>query len=314
MKRSIILLCLIAFVLTAQAGSKRKIKRIGSGHVLFDKAIKIHERVDILSDVIASADSATSKGRSAVQERDSILGKALDYYQELIDVYPHSRLRYRALNNMASVYYTLKKYDGAIATCKRMLASDADDKETGGVGSGFMGEPYTNYKNRAAKMAASICLRQGSYAEALRYVALTKQYPYQHFCGNEYEADRIYVATLYGRAYMGLHLYDSAQAVLFPYLLYGGGASNNEAVEVIYELLLKTHTKEEIKAQLMEAFKNYRKGDNSDYIIVFFGTTIHITYITFIEALHGPAAKTDDPTQKIEELMKDSQLMYLLNR
>lgn len=324
MKRLMILLCLVTLTAAAAPHGKKKATtkasaRVhGRDEVLFDKALQLHELLDEdlhLDDVIYSADSATPKGHYAVEIRDAILGKAMDYYQELVDSFPRSPMRYRALNNMAYISDVMGDADEAIATYQRILDSDADDKEAGGIGSGIMAEPYANYKNRAARAAASISLRQGYYAQALRYLDLTARYPYHHFCGNEYAENDIYMATQYGRCYMALHQYDSAQEKLLPQLFNNALANNTRLVDLAYELLLRNHSKEELKAQYLEAFKNYKaevktndKYSYTEYSITYMGTRI------ILPSWHLHDTQPDKAAEAINELAQNAYFLKLLDK
>jgi hypothetical protein len=158
------------------------------------------------------------------------------------------------------------------------LNSNANDREKGGRGSGIMAEPYANFKNSAAKTLAHIYIADSNFSEAINYVDLTKKYPYNHFCGNEYAWDRVYVNWLYATCYIGLKEYDKAYAVLVPNLLEDGLADNSVLVEMCYETLLKTHSKEEMKVEYERAFKNVETKKVKSR-----KDEIDVCYITFFE-------------------------------
>jgi tetratricopeptide (TPR) repeat protein len=203
--RTIFIFILFGQITFAQDNSVQK------DFLLFEKGYTLQTLVDEdleLNDVINSSDSSTSEKDFAEEIKEIILERALENYQELIDSFPNSKLLYRAMNNKGYIELDLDDIEEAEKTFKKIIDSEADDEEIGGPGLGLMSEPYTNYKNRAAKALANIYLEKEDFAEALKFLDLTKKYPYYHFCGNEYEADEIYMSTLYAKCYIGLKDYE----------------------------------------------------------------------------------------------------------
>lgn len=262
---------------------------IGKDELLFEKAYLLHRLVKyplyLDDEISANKDSLPARAHMAEEIKETILEEAYEYYEELIDSFPKSKLRYRVLNNMGAIELVMDYKEDALKTYKRILSSNADDMEKGGVGEGLMSEPYANYKNRAAKVIASIYVEDSNYTQALKYLELTKKYPYQHFCGNEHAANNIYMAQLYAECYIGLKQYDSAINILVPHLIENGLASNRSAVDLLYEVLLKKYKKVELQKLLEEAFKNYyteivmdERGDYKNYYIIFLGQKIYIHF------------------------------------
>jgi tetratricopeptide (TPR) repeat protein len=103
---------------------------------------------------------------------------------------------------------------------------------------------------------AKIEIDTKNYNEALRYLDQTNKYPYRHFCGNEYAADAIYMATMYSNCYLALNDYEKAFDVLLPNILENGLADNSYLIKNAYEALLKKHRKEDLKIEFENAFKN----------------------------------------------------------
>lgn len=211
--------------------------------------------------------------------KEEILERSLEYYEELIDNYPKSELLYRAINNAALISEKLDYYDEAIGYYETILRSKADDSEKGGVGSGLMGEPYALYKNRACKSLASIYIKQKDYKKALKYIKLTKKYPYQHFCGNEYAADDIYISNLYTICYAELNDIKTALKYALPHLFYNGLASNDSILKTIIETLKKNYSKEELLKELNNSLASIkiksRKGNEYGYLL-FLGVEVEI--------------------------------------
>jgi hypothetical protein len=286
MKRKLILVILCCTL--AASGQK---KTISQDEFLFEKAISLHELIDgelNLDRVIYPEDSTNLsqeqkiKIKYASEIKETILEKALGTYQELIDSFPKSKLVYRALNNKAFIEYGLKDYAEAKNTFLKILDSKANDKEKGGVGSGIMGEPYANYKNRAAKMLAEIAFKDSRYDDAIRYLDETKKYKYQHFCGNEYAADDIYMATMYGRCYLALNDDQKAYSILLRRIFENGLADNGELIQITFEALLKKFSKQDLRKRLEESFDRYyvarakKEEDYDRYYIRFLDTEIEI--------------------------------------
>lgn len=217
--------------------------------------------------------------------KSSILERSLEYYEDLIENYPNSKLFYRALNNVALISNQLDYKDEAIEYYNQILNSDANDKEEGGVGSGLMAEPYALYKNRAAKSLAEIYLSQENFNKAIEYINLTKKYPYQHFCGNEYAADEIYIATLYTKAYLGLGKVKDGLDYSLPHVFFNGLADNSEIQILALETIKKNFSKKEIDSELDKALNSIKMVDKEDYqvgVITLFGRNIQLPDDSFI--------------------------------
>lgn len=306
-------------LLFGQIAFGQKTKSIQKDELLFEKGLLLHQLIDEeldLDKTINSKDSTKAKTKEfAIDIKETILQKALEYYQELIDSFPKSNLVFRALNNKGFVELALGDTEEATKTFQKILDSKADNKEKGGIGSGIMAEPYANYKNRAAKVLAKICIEGNDYKKAIKYLDLTKQYPYRHFCGNEYSADEIYMSELYAKCYFGLNDTDKALKILLPHLLENGLADNSDLVILTTETLLKQYTKAELLSIYEKAFKSYKtekiKPKDSDeyerYYITFLETDIELNSRR-LEFL-----KPEEKQKEIENIYKTSQFYKLLN-
>ena len=273
------MLLLVSFLSFGQKKNSRQ------DEILFEKAVTLHALVydDLNLDFhIKEADSTDEKAVYAKEIKETILEKALVVYNQLIDSFPKSKLVYRALNNKGFIEVELDDLGEAKKTYLSILNSPANDKERGGVGSGIMGEPYANYKNRAAKQLAEIAIKQENYQEALGFLEQTKTHKYQHFCGNEYAADEIYTVTAYAKCYNGLQQTEKAYETLLPYIIENGLADNSDLVDFAIKMLLERYKKDELKQKFEEAFKNAivekgKGGDGTDrYYIDFLNTKIQI--------------------------------------
>ncbi|WP_156900381.1 tetratricopeptide repeat protein [Flavobacterium filum] len=313
MKRLTIIFSLILFGQTL-FGQGKTIQR---DVLLFEKGLVLHQLVDEdldLEEIINSKDSIKVKKELATEIKETILEKALEYYQELIDSFPKSKLLFRTLNNKGFIEIALNNKEGAKRTFQKIIDSKADDKEKGGIGSGIMAEPYANYKNRASKVLADIFIKDSNYTEAIKYLDLTKKYPYRHFCGNEYAADEIYMSELYAKCYIGLNDRQKAIETLLPNLLENGLANNSDLVNLTYQTLLQKYSKDDLKIKFEQAFKNYQieKVKNKDseyekYFITFLDTKIELS------SWRLDYLKPEERAKEIDKTYRNSEFYKLLN-
>lgn len=241
-------------------------------------------------------------------QKDEILERALEYFEKVIDEYPESKLAFRAMTNAALIATELYYSDTAINYYKKIINSNASDKEKGGIGNGLMAEPYALYKNRACKNLAEIYLTESNYKESIRYIDLIKKYPYQHFCGNEYAANEIYLATLYSKNYLGLNNSKKALEYSLPHALNIGLADNSEIFGIALSILESNYTKEELDSEIEKSIRSIklktRKG-NTYGVTTFLGVKIRLwPEVFFIK--NYTKEKVD--FEKIEEYEKLSEL------
>lgn len=309
--RTFILLPLI-FLGQLAFGQDRTIKK---DEQLFEKACLMQQLVheDLGLDDVIKADSIKAVQELATEIKETILYKAIDYYQKLIDSFPESKFLFRALNNKGFIELALKDSGDAKLTFLTILNSKADDKEPGGIGSGIMAEPYANYKNRAIKVLADISIQEGNFTEAIKYLDLTNKYPYRHFCGNEYAADEIYMTELYTKSYLGLKNKQKALEVLLPAILENGLADNSDLVTLAYKTLLEEYSKDELQTKYEEAFKHYKvekvktkKEAYNQYFINFLNMKIVLNSWQLEDLEPGNEQKV------INEIYKNSPLYKLL--
>lgn len=298
-------------------------KKSNEDLILFEKTVAIQDLLnDELENVINTKDTIDITNEEKIKRdfakeiRDNVLDKVIENYEELIREFPKSNLLFRALNNKGFAELQLEDYSKAKETFLKILNSKANDNEKGGVGSGLMGEPYANYKNRASKMLANIELRSKRYQEALNYLDETKKYPYRHFCGNEYAADEIYMAEMYSKCYLGLGQYEKAYDILLPNIMENGLASNSELVNTAFYALLKNYNKEELKSQFENSFKNVvaaketrNKNEYTLFYINFLNRKIELNSWELSEML------TETEKEKVlNKMLAESEFYKLLNK
>ena len=318
MKNSFLTLLLFFSILTFSQK-----ERNNDDLILFQKAIALQELIDIDLDYLFYQKDSTNltnddkvKRKFAEEIKETILDKAIDNYDELIKEFPKSKLIFRALNNKGYAELELDYDDEAKKTFLKILHSDANDNEKGGIGSGIMGEPYANYKNRASKKLAELELNEQNYKEAINYLDQTRKYPYRHFCGNEFAADEIYMAEMYSKCYLGLNQPEKAYDILLPCILENGLANNSEIIKMGYDSLLKSYTKEDLKNQFENSFKNVtskiekrNKDEYTFYYINFLNREIKLSSWKLHEML--------DETEKekvLSEILNESEFYKMLSK
>jgi tetratricopeptide (TPR) repeat protein len=242
---------------------------------LFNKAIAIYEAINedlYLDEEIGKIDTTTIDGKSKyvdfVDMKESMLDRSLKYFTELIQEYPKSKLYFMALNNKAQLALELDDPQTARYTYIKLLESKANDKDLGGVGSGIMAEPYANYKNRACMRLAEIEYHTGNYNEALKYLKLTDKYPYQHFCGNAYAGQEIYMAEQFAKNHVALGDNKTALKYLLPLVFNNLLADNTEVVQLAVTVITKELGKQEARRQFNEAKKSllHKVEKRPDYV------------------------------------------------
>jgi len=204
--------------------------------------------------------------------------KALLGYQYIVDNFPKNELFSMSYYNIGHIYYTQNKFEKAISIFKTILESNFNEKEK--LGGGFMEDPYTNYKHRASEMLSIIYYDQKMYDKALEYFVLSDtNYPYLHFCGNEYASNDIYTALRYSDIYQKLNQPDKAIESLLP-TVFITLANNSNVIEELKKLLSK---KKNLKIELDESLskiypKKTDKVNNSftRYYFTFLNTEIMV--------------------------------------
>lgn len=284
---------------------------------LFNKGIALYELKNEGFDLYIDYDSISNQtfNLEVVNEQTkklekTVLKKSHEYFSELIEKHPKSKLFFYALNNKAQIEYELGQLDSAKKTYVQILNSKANDKEKY-YGGGLMGESYTNYKNRACIRLADIEYNEGNYDEAIKYLELTKKYPYQHFCGNAYASMDISMAMQYAKNYEALGDTKKALDYLLPHIFPNGLAKNENLVHYTADILKKKYGIENIKTMFAAAkkslvFKDSKKNDGY-YTITFLEREIIIDMpiYLFMES-------ANDEISEISKAMEDSLISKLL--
>lgn len=306
------LLVVMLLLIPCQLIFAQRKKEPGRDHQLFEQASMLQQMIDEdldLNDIIKE-DSNKVRKDLAIDMRDGILDKSISIYEDLIEQFPQSKLIFRAKNNMAFALLQMEDDQEAASIFREILISKANDKEPGGIGSGIMGEPYANYKHRAAMTLAEIYIKNSKFDSAIYFIQMADKYPYQHFCGNEYAADEIHAKTLLGKCYVGLNQPDTAIKVMLPELLPNGLASNHYLVPVAVQALEMKYGKENLRMHIDEAFKNFTTEDNGDkYFVTIYGNKLELYAMDLYYLQPG-----ETPAIKVDQVYKRMDLYKLLHQ
>jgi tetratricopeptide (TPR) repeat protein len=197
-------------------------------------------------------------------------------FSDFMERYPRSPLRARAHFNVAYLYHELHYDAKAAAVFKEILNEGYNENDENSLM-----EPYTLYKHNSCRHLAEIYLEQKDFAQAETSMEMfDKEYPYQHFCGNEWAAYDHYKATMYARLYAGKGQYGRAVRNLVPYTFDNDLASNAGLLHELV-LILRTHyTTAEIQAELRHALTTLsmraKKGEVQARLTLF-GEKVNVT-------------------------------------
>lgn len=296
-------------------------KNFNEDLILFERTVAIHELTDEelgdnpYIDTLKLTTEEKTKRAFIKEIRKDLLEKVVDGYEELLEKFPKSPMVFRTLNNKGYAELELCQTDKAKETYLNVLNSKANDKEKDGIGSGIMGEPYANYKNRACKILANLELKNKNYTEALHYLDQTKKYPYNHFCGNEHAANDIYMANMYSTCYLALNNYEKAYDILLPNILNNGLANNSYLITTAFDALSKKYAKEDLKVQFENAFKNVsqeKKGKGKNEYTSFYITFVNRKIVLDIWNLNEFMSK-EEQEKVISSVLAESRFYKLLS-
>lgn len=307
------------FFLFSQISFGQLIKSIKEDELLFEKALLLQQLINedglALDGTIKSKNEDEKIKEFAYDIKELILADAIDYYQELIDEYPKSYLVFSALYNKGILELESTDTQDAKITFHSIVDSKAGDKWKIRITKKFKVKSYTYYKNRATKILADLYVEEGNYKEAIKFLDLYKDFPRLHYCANENSAEDVYLTTQYAKCYLGLKDTTKALGILLPYLLENGLADNSNLVILTTEVLLKRHSKTDLKIAFENAFKSYKTEhvkfnealEYERYYIIFLDTEIEFSTYGFYYNMQAEEIDKD-----IEELYKSSKFYKLL--
>jgi tetratricopeptide (TPR) repeat protein len=206
--------------------------------------------------------------------------KAVLAFSDFIERYPRSSLRGRAHFNVACGYHELHYNAKAAAVFKEILREGYNENDENSLM-----EPYTLYKHHSCRHLTEIYLEEKDFSEAERYMEMfDKEYPYQHFCGNEWSAYDHFKATLYAQLYEGKGQHEKAVRYLLPYLFDDQLASNVYLVHELIRLLRAHYTPEEIQTELrrsLTTLSTHKKKGEAQARLILFGEKVNVPLIFF---------------------------------
>ncbi len=255
--------------------------------VLFNKGLAIFEVIEEagFDYELEKIDTTTTEGQikfeTLATKKEDILDFALEQFESLADKYPDSKLYPKALYNLAHICSILEYEQDEINYLKKILNSDANDKEDSGR-KGLMSNPYANFKNDASNRLVEIYINKGDFDKALTYQKLNEKYPFQHFCGNAFAEDELKTAEKYAKIYNGKGDTEKALKYLLPHLFDHGLANNLFLVKLTIETLKKDNSISAIQAKFDQSIraiysKKHRSKDAwASYYIRFQDTEIRI--------------------------------------
>ena len=185
---------------------------------------------------------------------------AADSFGRFIEGFPDSPLKGRAHYNLALSFKELGDGARAKTIFHEILAMPYNERDENSLM-----EPYTLYKHHSCRMLASIALDEQNYKEAEHYIKMfDKKFPYQHFCGNEWAAYKMFKAVMIARVYTGMNQPQRAIKTLAPFTFSDALASNEEVLETLESTVRREFTKDEIKAELTRAIESLQVTQAND--------------------------------------------------
>jgi len=183
---------------------------------------------------------------------------AAEEFRQFIKQYPHSPLLARAHYNLGYTYYASKDYEAAEKVFLEILDQPYNETDANSLM-----EPYTLYKHHSCRLLATMCIEQKKFDEAEGYIRMfDKEYPYQHFCGNEWSAYHKYYSVMLAKVYEGTNRSPKAIEVLVPYIFPDYLSSDEEVNEELIRILQNHFTKEEIRTELTKAMQSLKVKSN----------------------------------------------------
>lgn len=315
MKR-IVLLIVLLFSTFIFSQKKEKSQKYDQGELLFLKAenyLSVFNESIYVNDSLEELDTLNKQDKIKYEVyseiRENIYDDVLDIYSDIVEKHSKSKIFFKSLYNKAFIEKELGYIEDAIETNIQLINSKANDLEKGGLGEGLMAEPYANYKNRACRNLVNLYIEKQDFNKAKKYFNLTRNYPYQHFCGNAHATDEVHMASLESNIYIGLKQDREALRCLLPYvfgnLLTESTYVEDLAFDLVEKLDVKTQIKNEIESQAgnIKARKvKYGKDKVEEYFITLFDKEINITFIRNILLMEDSI----DEKEKIKKALLES--------
>lgn len=262
---------LFSLVFLKAFSQKEKPKNYG----LFEKGVALYSLVyndleidQSISELDPSRYEDSIKIKLLTSQKKAILNRALEYYEQFISQTPNSFITFQALQDAGFITYQLKDTNRAINFYEKALNFHKVDQDL---------------KYQSCLHLAQIYLEHKDFKKSLKYLKLTKKYPFRSFCGNAYDDEEIHLSVLYARCYIGLDQIQKALYYTLPKIFYDGLALNKEIVDLAVQILQNNFDQEKILSELEEAVKNPIKDDSGTYYLNYFNVKVPVYYPVFIK-------------------------------
>jgi len=200
---------------------------------------------------------------------------SLRAFQRFRVQFPNSSLKASAHYNVALIYYISHEYDSAKNVFIQILDQPYNERDPNDIM-----EPYKLYKHNTCRILAEISIEEKEFEMAERYITMfDKEYPYQHFCGNEWAAYGMYCAVMKARVHNGLSRPEKAVQELVPYIFDNGLASNERLLEELCDVLKGNYSSSEIKEELNKALASIvirKEKDSETGFMTLYGIEVEI--------------------------------------
>lgn len=204
--------------------------------------------------VVISFCVAQTKAQDTTQTQDQILfdhavqyfadghyTRAAEEFETFLSKFPTSPLLGRAHYNLGLTHYRLLNYITAKKVFLQILDQPYNEQDKNDIM-----EPYTLYKHHSCRMLTEIALVEKDYRAAEKYIRMfDEEYPYQHFCGNEWAAYDMYKAVMLAKAFEGQGETKKALGSLLPYIFSNALASNEEVLRLLTDILEAHYSQEQ---------------------------------------------------------------------
>lgn len=183
------------------------------------------------------------------------LQNLLSNYNDFLLKFPQSDYKFSALEGKASAEFALKDYDSAKKSYLNVLIFFYQNKNPKDP---FLRVPYSQgnqFLYELFKKLAHVEMAQSNYNQAIKYLDESQKNAVRISCGNGFISEVLYMAYLYSECYSNLNDDEKICDVLIPITAIPVSNQNSITIIMLYNTLLKKHSKKEIKKLFEESFK-----------------------------------------------------------
>lgn len=230
------------------------------------------------------------------------LDSALSRFEYIVQNFSDDDIFGRSLYNVGAISMEMDKLEQAKKVFESILKGNLNETED--LGGSIMGDPFTNYKHRAAENLSDIYFIQKDFLNSLKYLVLADTvYKYIGYDANAYEEKEILFAIKYADIYDNAGLRQKAITVMLKCVFYGfaAGEIKDRLFDKIKELFTKygyTNVKKEFDESLNNFKKEKRFSENRNveynlFYINYYQTKIYLpgSYDNFSELKESDVIK-----------------------